>query len=255
MADILTITLNPAVDVATTTARIAPEHKLRCTPERRDPGGGGINAARVIHRLGGDVLAALVAGGPIGQLLQSLLAQEGLPALVIPASGDTRESFTIIETDTGREYRFVLPGPLMPERERDAAIAALTPSLMSARFVVCGGSLPPGAPDDTYAALADIARRGGGKFALDASGAALQAALAKRVYLVKPSLRELQDLCGRPLQDSAAILRAARDLIESAQAEIVAVTLGARGALVVTQTQTWRRCAAGARRKLRRRRR
>lgn len=235
MPDILTITLNPTVDVSTKVARLVPGHKLRCAQERRDAGGGGINVARVVRRLGGEVMACFPVGGQIGSLLQRLLAQEGVPSTTIPIRGDTRESFTALEEATGSEYRFVLPGPRLDEDEFQSITDALTALAQQSQFVVCSGSLPPGAPENAYGALADLARRENAKFVLDASGAALRAGLVHGVYLVKPSLRELQELVGRELQNEAEILAAARVLIVSKQAEIVVVTLGARGALLVTQ--------------------
>jgi 6-phosphofructokinase 2 len=234
MADVLTITLNPAVDVSTSVARIVPAHKLRCEPERRDPGGGGVNVARVIQRMGGSVLAAVIVGGPVGLLLAELLASEGLATITIPTSGETRESFAIVESATGAEFRFVLPGPVIEEAELNDAIKLLAPAIRSARFVVCSGSLPRGVPETTYATLADTTKRCGGKFVVDASGAALKAALMGGVYLVKPSLHELQDFVGAPLSDPASILGATRALVEQGRAQIAAVTLGAGGALLVT---------------------
>ena len=235
MPDILTVTLNPAVDVSTSIAQLVAGHKLRCTHERRDAGGGGVNVARVVYRLGGDVLAAFPIGGPIGDLLRRLVAEEGVPSATFPISGDTRESFTAIENATGKEYRFVLPGPTFSADEVHSIMQALAPLARRSRFVVCSGSLPVGAPEDVYGALGEVIRDGAAKFVLDAFGPALKAALARGVYLIKPSLRELEGLIGRELQGESDILAAARELIGSGQVEIVAVTLGGRGALLVTR--------------------
>jgi len=78
MADIVTLTVNPSIDVSATVERVAPFHKLRCAAERRDPGGGGINVARVMKRLGADVIAIYPTGGALGQLLRRLVDQEGV---------------------------------------------------------------------------------------------------------------------------------------------------------------------------------
>ena len=239
MPEVLTVTLNPAVDVSTSVARLVPSHKLRCAHERRDAGGGGINVARVIRRLGGDAAAAFPSGGPIGALLERLVAAEGVPAIAVAINGDTRESFTVIEEAAAKEYRFVLPGPILQVDEWPAIVSAITDSAARARFVVCSGSLSPGAPNDAYAVLADALRREDMKFVLDASGAALRGALACGVYLAKPSVRELRELVGRDLNDNAAILAAARELVASGQAEVVAVTMGGRGAMLVTRDHAY----------------
>jgi 6-phosphofructokinase 2 len=239
MPDIVTVTLNPAIDVTTSTPRIAPAHKLRCARERRDAGGGGVNVARVIRRLGGDVAAAYPAGGPIGALLERLVAAEGVASRVAPISGDTRESFTVFEEETKREYRFVLPGPELSESEWRSCLAEFEAAQAGARFMVASGSLSPGAPDDFHARLAASARRRGVRFVLDASGEALRAALHEGVSLVKPNLRELEDLMGAAMPDQQSRVEACRRLIQEGRAETVALTLGAEGALLVTRTQVW----------------
>jgi 6-phosphofructokinase 2 len=239
MPDIVTVTLNPAIDVSTSVERIMPAHKLRCASERRDAGGGGVNVARVIRRLGGDVTAAYPAGGPIGALLERLVAAEGVRSCVAFIAGDTRESFTVCETASGREFRFVLPGPSLTEAEERAALEAFEAELDGARFLVASGSLWPGAQADVYARLAAAARRRNVRFVVDASGAALRQALEEGVWLAKPNLRELEELTGGALPDRAARVAACRELIDDGLAEIVALTLSEEGALVVARGETW----------------
>ncbi len=89
MADIVTVTVNPSIDVSTSIEQLVPIHKLRCTSARRDPGGGGINVARVVKRFGADVTAMYAMGGTLGQLLRHLLDQEGIPGLPVDLGRDT----------------------------------------------------------------------------------------------------------------------------------------------------------------------
>ena len=117
MADVVTLTMNPSIDLSVSVERVMPFHKLRCAAGRRDPGGGGINVARVMKRLGADVTAIYPTGGTLGQLLRRLVDQEGIPALTLPITGETREDFTVLEQSTGAQYRFVLPGPHFAEQE------------------------------------------------------------------------------------------------------------------------------------------
>ena len=124
-AAVLTFTPNPSIDVGASTERITPEHKLRCTDLHRDPGGGGVNVARVLQRLGTDCLALVPAGGAMGRLLQHRLDEEAVPAIVLEIGGETRESFTVLERTSGREFRFVLPGPRLTEPEWQAGLDAL----------------------------------------------------------------------------------------------------------------------------------
>ena len=117
MTDILTITANPAVDLSTSIERILPILKLRGTSQRRDPGGGGINVARVIKRLGGEASAVYPVGGAMGALLRELLDGEGVASQTFAIADETREDFFVSETSTGQQYRFILPGPRLNEAE------------------------------------------------------------------------------------------------------------------------------------------
>lgn len=239
MTDILTLTMNPAVDVFTSIDRVIPGHKLRCAPAQTHPGGGGINVARVLHRLGADVLALYAAGGATGLVLRELLEHEHIPAQAIEIANETRESFTAHENGSGQDFRFVLPGPTLSESEWRACLNELarhgTP-----KYVIASGSLPPGVPDDFCAQMATQARAQGSLFVIDSSGSALAAALQAGVYLVKPSLRELRDLTGLALDTESQWCEAARGLIKQGQARIIALSLGEDGALLVTDQQAWR---------------
>ncbi|AOK49217.1 phosphofructokinase [Burkholderia sp. MSMB617WGS] len=235
MPEIVTITPNPAVDVATSVDRITDTRKLRCAPARRDPGGGGINVARVLTRLGADCSALYLAGGDTGRALRGLLADEGVRASCIDVAGETRENFSVLETSTGREFRFVLPGPALAPDEWPRCVDALARLADASRYLVMSGSLPPGMPDDCYGRLARLANARGVRTVVDTSGLALAAALDAGVYLVKPSLGELRALTGLPLDDDAARLAAARAIVGSGRAQIVALTLGDAGALVVSR--------------------
>jgi len=235
MADIVTLTMNPAIDLSVSVEVVAAFHKLRAANERRDPGGGGINVARVIKRLGGDVTAMFPAGGTLGQLLRRLVDSEGIPALTTAIAGETREDFTVLERPTGAQYRFVLPGPLLAENEWRGCLSAFGALEKDARFVVGSGSLPPGVPDDFYARVVQAAKHGGRKIVIDTSGPPLQGALSAGIYLVKPNLNEFRLLMREELETEAAQIKACRTLINDRRAEIVALTLGERGALLVAR--------------------
>ena len=240
MTGIVTITPNPAVDVSTTVERIVPVHKLRGTSERRDPGGGGINVARVIRRMGGEVAAIYPAGGAIGALLHRLLEAEGVTSHALAIASETREDFFVNEAATGQQYRFILPGPRLEEGEWKACLAAVAALDPFPRFLVGSGSLPAGVPDDFYAQMARIARRKGARVILDTSGPALAAAVVEGVDLIKPNLREMRELTGSDPDDSAAWESAARALVEQGRADVIALTMGHLGAALVTRDATLR---------------
>jgi len=237
---ILTLTVNPALDISTSTDNVVGEHKLRCGRSRLDPGGGGINVSRVIQRLGGQTLAIYAAGGPTGEAYRRLIEAEGIPTVIVPIAGSTRESFTVDETTTGKQFRFVLQGPDITEPEWRACLARVAESIPHGGYVVASGSLPPGAPDDFYARVARLAREHDARCVVDASGPALAAALAEGVFLVKPSARELGELVGSALDTEDSRVAAASTLVARGSAEYVALTLGGAGAVLASASGVMR---------------
>jgi 6-phosphofructokinase 2 len=237
---ILCLTMNPSVDLATETERVVPTHKLRCSDTLHDAGGGGINVARVLARMGGHCTALCPTGGSTGQWLQARMAQEGMHGIFLPIAGETRVSFTVHEQATGAEYRFVMPGPTLSEAEWQACLDHLWHLPDFPDVLVASGSLPPGVPPDFDARLARLCRERGARLVIDTSGPALAAALAEGVYLVKPNLRELSELSGQALETPEQWEAAARALVSNGQAEVVALTLGHLGALLVTRDGAWR---------------
>lgn len=231
MPRIVTLTLNPALDIASAADKVEPTHKIRTRGEHMDPGGGGINVARVLHALGGETEALLLAGGVTGNLVAELLAEAGVPHRVLPIAGRTRISLTVHDDSDGQEYRFVPEGPEVTESEWKAVLAAL--ETIDAGWLVVSGSLPRGVPADFYARVGDLARRRGQRFVLDTSGAALEAAIGHGITLIKPSLRELETLVGRALPTVADREAAAQRLIADGAAAMIVVSLGREGAMLV----------------------
>jgi 6-phosphofructokinase 2 len=229
---LVTLTLNPALDLASTAETVEPTHKIRTKDEHIDPGGGGINVARVIHALGGDATALVLAGGFTGQMLDQLLAEAGVKRRILPIQGRTRISLAVLDRATGAEYRFVPEGPEVSATELDAALAAIAET--PGDWLIASGSLPLGAPVDIYASIARGAAERGQKFVLDTSGPALEAALHQGVYLIKPSLREFEGLVGRRLQERAEQEAEAMALVRAGAVGMLAVSLGADGAMLAT---------------------
>jgi 6-phosphofructokinase 2 len=197
-APIVTLTMNPAIDVSASVDYVVPDDKLRCGSPTYEPGGGGINVARAIRKLGGGALALFPAGGPAGALLGELLTAEGVPHRRLPVGGWTRENLNVAERMTGRQFRFVMPGPTLAEPEWKTILLDLRMLDPAPRFLVANGSLPPGVPADFYARLARSLRDRGVALVLDASGEPLRHAIAEGIYLLKPSLREFEELTGEP---------------------------------------------------------
>ncbi|TGX54149.1 1-phosphofructokinase family hexose kinase [Sphingomonas gei] len=233
MARIATLTLNPALDQSTRTDKVRPTHKLRCAEPRIEPGGGGINVARVIHALGGEVTAVFPCGGPTGTTFEKLLRDTGVPIAPVPIAGTTRASLTVDENETGEQYRFVLPGPMLAEAELEQLLQAVIAD--SPRYVVASGSLPPGCDPAIFHRLCGLSGKIGARLVVDTSGPALAALERGCAWLVKPSLREVEELVGRELAGDAEQFAAARELRGRGFADVVVVSLAERGALLVAE--------------------
>lgn len=234
MIDVLTVTLNPALDLSTSAVEVVPIHKIRCGTLKYHPGGGGVNVARVIHRLGASCAALYPAGGASGARFQKLLDEEGVPNICLGIDGETRESFSVMDSTSQNEYRFVLPGPELEERDWQACLARIIALENLPQFVVASGSLPPGVPLDFYARLSRLLKPRQIKLVLDTSGPALRFALDAGVYLCKPSLRELSELCGQELKSEPEWLMAGQALIKQGKARVLVLTLGEGGACLFT---------------------
>lgn len=230
---IATLTLNPAVDIACRAPAVWPTHKIRTTDERFDPGGGGINVARVMHALGTEALALIMTGGVSGQLIEELLDEEGVRWQSLPIRGRTRISLTVHDGKTGLEYRFVAEGPEIGEEEWRRALAVL--GAVEADWIVASGSLPRGVPQDFYAEAAAIAQRRGQKFVLDTSGPPLRAAIGHGIDLLKLSLGELEFLLGTELGECQRREKEIAALQRAGAARMIAVSLGRDGALLASR--------------------
>lgn len=231
---VATLTLNPSADISVEVSRWRPGEKLRATVVRWDPGGGGLNVARVMRALGLDCLAIHTAGGPEGDKLNHALDRAGLHHRAIAIQDATRISVLIGDRKTGDRYTLTFPGPTLSDAECATCLAAVSASGATRGTLVASGSLPPGAPVDFYAQAARMVAAAGGSFILDTSGAALQPALGEPIYLAKLNHGELVDLAGRPLESRDEVIAFAREMIGRKRLQNLAITLGSEGALLIT---------------------
>lgn len=237
---ILTITLNPAVDVASHTAEVTPGPKLRLDRPSVDPGGGGINVARAIGILGGRARAFVALGGPTGAQLAFLLESAGIDLVRFPAPGDARQSLSVTDNATGAQYRFILPGPDWGPEDTRAVLDAIAAEAGSAQaLVVLSGSQPPGIPEDFPAALARVLA-GRARLMIDTSGDPLHRLVSDPPVGAPPDLLRMDmaesiDLAGRPLprpQDSADF---AASLVARGAARMAVLARGAEGSVLVAR--------------------
>jgi len=234
--DIVTLTINPSLDKSTQFTSLIAEQKIRCKQPRYDAGGGGINVSKAILRLGGDSLCVFSSGGSPGIKLEELVQKEGIEIKTISTQNWTRENLVALDTNTNSQYRFCFPGASISELEKETIIQTI--QQLKPKYLVASGSLNEGLATDFYQKIADLAKASGTKLIVDTSGEALKKVLEKGVYLVKPNIGELAKLIGVERLETNEVEVAARKLIEKGSAEIVVVSLGAQGAVLVTATQT-----------------
>lgn len=237
---IVTLTLNPALDVSTAVDRVVIQHKLRCDAPRVAAGGGGVNVARTVVALGGHAIPVYAVGGLTGDRYRLLLQHEGMPGIPISIGGETRENIGVADRSGGGQYRFVFPGPTMTADEVRRCIEAVRGQLRPGAYLVASGSLPPGTSDTLYAELVELAHGVGARCAIDASGPALALAIAAGADLVKPSLRELSELSGRELGSAEQQDAAMREILAGSSVGAIALTLGADGAALAVGDEVLR---------------
>ncbi len=244
---ILTLTVNPALDLSTDIDIIKSSTKLRCGPAVYDPGGGGVNVSRAIKKLGGESKAFVAIGGVTGQMLKSLLEGEGVETTWFEIDGLTRESFVVNERSSGKQFRFVLPGPDWSEQQTNDMLSALRQAIEAGgntvKYVVASGSLPPGVPDGLYNMVAELAEQAGAHLVFDSSGRAMD--MAKQEGQHPPHLwimdqDEATHLAGSPIPDIEALEKLAIEFKNRNLAKILILSFSEGGAIAVSDDERLR---------------
>jgi 6-phosphofructokinase 2 len=241
MTRILTVTLNPALDITTSVERLVSGRKLRCRAPRIDAGGGGVNVSRAIAKLGESSLAFVALGGPIGEMMKQQLHKDGIDYEFFKSEGDTRQSLVVHDDATVEQYRFVLPGPIWSEAEFGMFTDRLKQLIKPGSQVVLSGSMPPGVGDDAATPIVQLADDQAARVVADISGPALTALSQSgpnRSLTFIISENEAGRLAGEQLdvQKASAF---ARSLLNNGAAETIIVTLGDKGAVAVGADESW----------------
>ena len=247
MSYILTITFNPCIDKSTSVSVLAPEKKLSCSAPTFEPGGGGINVARAIKKLGGEATAIYPAGGYSGKFLKVLLDEEKVQSLVVETARHTRENMIVLDASSNLQYRFGMPGQELSQDEWRRCVQLVEET--DSEYIVASGSLPPGVPADVFVILAGIARNKNRKLIVDTSGVALEYAFHEHVYMVKPNLAELSKLAGVEELGVYEIGKAARKLINETGCNIIVVSMGSLGAMMITKEDIYKVAAPPVKRR------
>ncbi|MCF2905030.1 1-phosphofructokinase family hexose kinase [Octadecabacter sp. CECT 8868] len=247
MRDILTVTLNPALDLATSAFQVRPNEKLRCAQPHPDPGGGGLNVARAVHQLGGTARPFVALGGNTGSVVKQLLENAGLDIIVHDAPGDTRQSLAVTDLSTSEQFRFMLAGPDWNAAQLQAMRISLAAIAKPNGFIVLSGSGPNGASPNLYAEICQDLSQIDAEILIDTSGpplAHLAAGQDRPPFLLRMDQHEAETLARRPLvtrKDSADF---AKHLVDQGAARTVIVARGRDGSVLADGQQQLRVNAA-----------
>ena len=231
---IYTVTLNPALDKTVEIPMFAIDKVNRVTALRTDPGGKGINVSKVIAALGGESVAMGILGGNTGRMIGEKLADMGLSCDFVTVPGETRTNLKIVDPENGCFTDVNEPGCEVPQTVLDGLLEKLTAKLLPGDIVILSGSLPKGAPVDTYYKYVIGCKKAGAKVFLDADGAAMQEGMKAKPYLVKPNDEELSRFLGRKMFAVEELTEGAMALLAQGVEKVV-VSMGSRGALYVTK--------------------
>ena len=249
---ILTVTVNPAVDVTVTlppgkitdfdeagSTHDSAHLRMRCSTNCvLSAGGKGVNVARVLRVLRARVLAAGITGGETGEFFQKLLRKENIPAAFLPVKGPTRLNVTILGPRPGGRGRVIQEGPWLTPQEVQRFEIRYRQWLRHSRLVVLAGRNAVGAPVDWYARLVRLARKEGVPAAVDTSGRPLRAALNASPFLVKPNREEAEEVLGGRLDSPAKIKEAVRRF-HARGVRVVLLSLGEWGAVGSDGKEIW----------------
>jgi 1-phosphofructokinase family hexose kinase len=226
---IVTLTPNPSID---RTLRVPPLERgavVRASSSVSEAGGKGLNVSRALASQGVATTAVVPLSLGSAAMIRALL---GTTVAIEPVTiaGEIRVNLSLVEAD-GTVTKINEPGPELGPNDVEGLLERATRLAANAAWVVGSGSLPPGAPADFYGLLAGRLR-GSARVAIDTDSEALRACVGRRIHLLKPNHRELQQLVGVPLQTLGAVEAAARDLVRQG-ATTVLVSLSRDGALYV----------------------
>jgi 6-phosphofructokinase 2 len=233
--NIVTLTLNPAVDKSVKVDGLLAENKLICHSIHYQAGGGGINISRVLKRLSINSTCIFTLGGDNGKFLNQELINSNIKTLPVKIQSWTRENLSVVDTLTNLQYRFGMPGSKLTEKEKTIIIETVSKQLLVGDMLVLSGSLAEDISTNFYAEIIRSLATKKIKIVLDTSGMALTEALKENVFLIKPNQRELAQLAGKEFLDSRKQEEFAKSLVEAGRVNYVIVSLGSKGALIVSK--------------------
>jgi|LGOV01.1.fsa_nt_gb 6-phosphofructokinase 2 len=240
MTPILTITLNPALDIFGSVDEIEIGPKLRCEGGQIDAGGGGVNVSRAIKILGGESQAFVATAGVLGDVLVKQIRKHDIHPFRYETDGHTRQSLSIYEESSGKQLRLILPGPIWTQAQVDGLLDCILENTETGAFVVASGSLPPGVPDDFYINLNTALRQKNARMVLDTSGDVLMTSVKSVEHpyaILRMDRLEAEFLAGHSFPTAKEMVDFAQKMVHDNIAEIVVLARGAEGSVFASATE------------------
>jgi 6-phosphofructokinase 2 len=231
---IATITLNPSLDRTVIVDGLKVNESNRWTSVHHYAGGKGIDVSRAIHEMGGQTIAYGFIGGDEGRTLEVKLDEEGVPFSFTPIEQETRVNFIIADTRASQQTIINAPGPHISKRELERFLKKLRGIYPSPELMVVSGSVPPGVPIDIYYTIVQEAKSHRVRTILDSAGQWLEEGIKAKPYLIKPNIREAEELLKTELSTEEAITKAALNLIEMG-VEIAVISRGKDGIIAAAK--------------------
>ncbi|MBT8410766.1 MAG: 1-phosphofructokinase family hexose kinase, partial [Octadecabacter sp.] len=239
MTRVLTVTVNPAIDLATTVDQVIAGPKLRCGPALTDPGGGGVNVARTIAKLGGQATALFTVGGTTGDLLTSLVKAEGVDVLPVPVKGETRQNFAVTDASSAEQYRFSLMSHPVDVEDEAILMAAIVSATPADSIVVLSGGLAPAMSENFHTLVQNALDGRGARVIVDTCDPALAHLLAhppkKPFHVLRIDQHESEIAAGHPLSTMADSLEFTSDLMNRGVADCLIIGRGAEGSVMASR--------------------
>lgn len=231
---IATITLNPTIDRTITVYGLVLDDANRWTSLRRYAGGKGIDVSRAIHEMDGRTTAYGFIGGDTGRAVEILLDEEGVPYSFTPIARETRTNFIISDTKTAKQTRIDAPGPRISKKELQRFEDRLRRIDPKPELMVIGGSVPPGIPDNIYYDIVQECKEFNVSCILDSAGEWLKEGIKAKPCLIKPNVREAEELLDTELPTEEDIIKAALKLVDMG-IQIATISLGKEGIIAATK--------------------
>ena len=239
---ILTVTLNPTIDISYYIPNLVPGNVIRVQEKAEHAGGKGINVAKVAKLLKQNVIATGFLGGSNGDFINSSLIKAGIISSFVMVEEQTRTCISVNDMSNGKQTELLEAGSVATEEMQDRFVDHYCELLEDCEYVVLAGSVPPGIDTSFYPKLIKLAKSANKFVVLDTSDKLLKASIdlcPEDINIIKPNRDELSVCLGRTIKTLEETISAAKE-IQRRGIQTVIVSLGKDGAIFVTEDEVYR---------------